>query len=182
MLAQEAEGLLIDLELVGEPPVAIEEVLLHRPLGQPVPIPELDGVVDVVQDGELGPLGIVEHLVVVGSVQGQILPQAHTGLAVQHLDAVEARLVEPLDLPEQVVRVRHHVPIVVEGAECLAAAMLLQLHQGTQQVLGQGKGAADDRAGQKCPVGISALVHHGDALVDVLGSNRWMCTSLMGYR
>ena len=169
MLAQEAESLLIDLELVGESSVAVEEVLLHRPLGQPIPIPELDGVVDVIQDRELGPLGVVEHFVVVGGVQPQILPTAHAGLAIQHLDTVEARLVEPLDLPQQVIRVRHHVPIVVEGTERLAAAALLQLHQGAQQILGQSEGTVDDRTGQERPVGISALIHHGDALVDVLG-------------
>ena len=168
-MKKEAESLLIDLELVGESSVAVEEVLLHRPLGQPIPIPELDGVVDVIQDRELGPLGVVEHFVVVGGVQPQILPTAHAGLAIQHLDTVEARLVEPLDLPQQVIRVRHHVPIVVEGTERLAAAALLQLHQGAQQILGQSEGTVDDRTGQERPVGISALIHHGDALVDVLG-------------
>ncbi|MFR6094513.1 MAG: hypothetical protein ACLUIW_03465 [Dysosmobacter welbionis] len=89
-LRRKPESLLIDLELVGESSVAVEEVLLHRPLGQPIPIPELDGVVDVIQDRELGPLGVVEHFVVVGGVQPQILPTAHAGLAIQHLDTVEA--------------------------------------------------------------------------------------------
>ena len=60
-------------------------------------------------------------------------------------------------------------PVSVEGTERLAAAALLHLNQCAQKILGQSEGTVDDRTGQERPVGISALIHHGDALVDVLG-------------
>ena len=123
----------------------------------------------MVQDGELGALGIVEHLVVVGRIQREPLAQADAGLAVQHFDAVEAGLVKPLDLAQQFVGVRHLIAIVMEGGKRLAAAIFLQLHQGAQQILHQGVWVADNRAGHEGPVGVPTPVHHGDALVNVLG-------------
>ena len=168
MLAQHPEGLLVDFKLVRELVRTVEEILLHRPLRQLVIVPELHRVIDVVQDGELGLLRVGEHLVVVGRIQRNAVADPDTGLAVQHLDAVKACLLQPLDLPQQLLVVRHLVAIVVEGAEGLTPSALPQLHQGAEQVLTERKGHADHRARHERPVLIAAEFHHLDAVVNVL--------------
>lgn len=74
MLVQESESFLINLIFVRKTPVTVKEIFLHRPLGKTIPIPELNRVVDVIENRKLCPLGIVKHLIIVRRIQWQILP------------------------------------------------------------------------------------------------------------
>ena len=114
MLAQKAEGFLVDFQLFRECPVAVEISFALRPLRKQLRMPEFHRIVDVVEDRELAFLGVIEHQIIGRIIQPAIQALADPRFAVEHFDAVIAHLVEHLDLSAEVFRIRQLHGIIVK--------------------------------------------------------------------